>query len=66
MASSTTSIARFSTHAPSTLPTAMSGTSARVTDVTPVVSSGSDVTVAISTRPIQLPLSPVYCAMASP
>ena len=45
--------------APSTLPTAMSGASTRATALTPVTSSGSEVTVAMSAKPIQAPPRPV-------
>ena len=48
------------------LPTARLGAWARATLVMPVASSGSEVTLAISVKPIQLPESPVRRAMASP
>lgn len=57
---------RLSTQLPSALPTAKLGVFAMLTLVMPVASSGSEVTLATSVRPIQLPDRPVRCAMASP
>ena len=45
---------------------AMSGAAAAVTALTPVASSGSDVTVASRMMPIQLPERPVLSAIMSP
>src|SRR5690606_39011665 len=58
-------IIRFTTHAPSALPTAMLGADATVTAVMPFASSGSEVTTATSARPIHPPLSPVARAIRS-
>ena len=59
-------ISRLNTQLPSTSPTAISGAWLIVTALTPVASSGSEVTVAISTSPTQLPPIPVRRAMTSP
>jgi hypothetical protein len=59
-------ISRLITQAPRTLPTAMSGWSASPTALSPVTSSGSEVTVASRTIPTQVRLAPVFSAIASP
>ncbi len=64
--SSMTMINRLKTQLPRTSPTAMFGASATVTELTPVASSGRDVTLASRTRPTHVPPSPVFSAMASP
>ena len=63
--SSTATYDRLSTQAPSTLPTATSGASASVTELMPVASSGSEVTVVSSTNPTQAPDQPVLSAITS-
>ena len=57
---------RLNTQAPNTSPTAMSGAAPTVTALTPVASSGSEVTVASSTTPTQVPPSPVRRPITSP
>jgi hypothetical protein len=57
---------RLKTQLPSSAPTAMSAASTRTTALTPVMSSGSEVTEAIRISPIQVPPRPVPVAMMSP
>ena len=59
-------INRLNTQLPRISPTAISGTWATITELTPVTSSGSEVTVASRMIPIQVPPIPVLSAMASP
>ena len=59
-------ISRLNTQLPSTSPTAISGVSLIVTALTPVASSGREVTTAISTSPTQLPPIPVRRPITSP
>ena len=59
-------MARLKTQLPRASPTARSGAAAIVTALSPVTSSGSEVTVAIRTMPIQLRDRPVSDASASP
>ncbi len=59
-------MARLKMQLPSTSPTAKLGARATVTEVIPVASSGSEVTVASSITPIHVPPSPVSCAIWSP
>ena len=47
-------VSRLSMHAPITLPAAISGTSKSTTELTPVKSSGKEVTVASRTMPIHV------------
>jgi hypothetical protein len=56
----------LNTQLPSASPIAMFGAAASTTALPPVTSSGSEVTVASSTSPIQVPPSPVFSAIASP
>ena len=64
--SSSTSITRLNTQLPSASPTAMLGAPAMVTELTPVMSSGSEVAVASSTSPTQERDTPVSRPMMSP
>jgi hypothetical protein len=63
--SRTMSAARLSTQLPRTFPTAMSGTPATVTAVTPLTNSGREVTVASRINPIHPRDHPVRAAMIS-
>ena len=59
-------IIRLKTQLPKTSPTAISGTPAIVTELAPVISSGREVTDAISTTPVHVRPMPVFSAMTSP
>ena len=69
--SSKARIVRLNMQLPSRVPSARlgsltSGSPTRVTELTPVTSSGTEVMAARSTRPIHIPPSPVFSAITSP